>query len=429
MPKISRSFTDPAYSRLFQGTADYFDYTQDNYDNDYFKGSMNNATEGKFKAVIISGLISGETAGTGGDYTQDIQQVKTGKNIKYKVKVRPIGVTHGTTLPDPCNEELDPKTRMKLVMAHPWALSDFNHDLDAPQLFAGQIVNCYYKQGTVGNGNYSQLRFSKPLNGMKSWAINAKCLSSFGLKSSNMTDLFTGRPPTMRAQPGGGSGGGGGTPQESNCSSDKPVMVNTSRGLLWEHPDDGLGGPETRAVWKYLKIRFEEEYPGRKIKVASIFRGQGDQNRIIRNYARSKGYAQHKGGGSIPDCPTQSQLNSYHKFLTQERESLTGEPNLWIGRRVGHGHGGKVNDEFGKSAAMDVRLTGGQRNPQLRNTKKVIDKIREEWDNGIQNYFYPNPGSGLNRSILEMSNGTFHLGFWLPNVNVAGINALPDPSY
>lgn len=129
MPKISRSFTDPAYSRLFQGTADYFDYTQDNYDNDYFKGSMNNATEGKFKAVIISGLISGETAGTGGDYTQDIQQVKTGKNIKYKVKVRPIGVTHGTTLPDPCNEELDPKTRMKLVMAHPWALSDFNHDL------------------------------------------------------------------------------------------------------------------------------------------------------------------------------------------------------------------------------------------------------------------------------------------------------------
>ncbi len=207
MPKLTKSFLDPAYSRLFQGTEDYFDYRMANKEDNYFKSSMNNATEGTFQAVILSGLISGETAGTGGDYTQDIQQVKKGKNVYYKVKIRPLDVTFGNVLPDPCDPEHSPKVRMKLVMAHPWALSDYTMSSDDPPLYAAQIVNCYYEEGTVGNGNYSKLRFEKP-NMSRSTPVNARCLTSFGLSGTGLKDLFFGRVGFDPTRSGGGGGGG-----------------------------------------------------------------------------------------------------------------------------------------------------------------------------------------------------------------------------
>ena len=159
MPNPGKSYVNPAYSRLLQSTDDYFSYTQANQSDDYFKTSMNNATEGKFQAVILSGLISGETAGLGAgkDYTQDIQRVQEGTNIRFKVKVRPINTTAGLALPDPCQPGLDPKTRMRLVEAHPWAISDFYESSDGARLFAWQLITCYYEEGTIGNSNFERI--------------------------------------------------------------------------------------------------------------------------------------------------------------------------------------------------------------------------------------------------------------------------------
>lgn len=186
-----------------------FQYTMANLQDNYFKSSLNQATDGKFLAVVLSGLYSnGES--TGFDLT-DLRIFKKNDSTYYQIIVRPIGVTDGLILPDPCAEGLSAETRRELIELHPWATSEFPIEeggQDTP-LSPGQVVVCYYEVGSISNSTHGKLRFERPSSGAQSNPINAKCLVEFGIDmdtEEGMANLFSGeRPATIGGSLGGTS--------------------------------------------------------------------------------------------------------------------------------------------------------------------------------------------------------------------------------
>ena len=414
MPRTGKSYINAAYSRLYTGADAYFNLTMANMQDNYFKSSMSSATEGSFPAVLISGLVSGETSGDGTtDYTSDIQMVREGVSLRYKVKVRPIGVTVGKVLPDPCADGLTPSVRRKLVEAHPWAISNYYVGSEDPPLYPGQIITCYYEEGTIGNSNFGKLRFLAPAGGQMSTPINTRCITNFGLDSSALTDLFTGQTTTL-----GDTAGAGG----SVCSDALPPK-SSGPGRKWYDPrspetDWAIQIRKTKAAYAYVK--FITQPLSNTLYHTSVFRTPGDQNRIIRDFAVDGGYSQAHGNVDIPECPTMAQLKEYHKYVQTPAggSKIVGPPKLQ--NEESYGHLGKVHPTHGKSVAIDIssQATGyaGGRGKYLADLKKKIEDVLIN-DASQHLTLKPNPFSGLHASILETGNKCVHLGFWLDNID------------
>ena len=417
MPKTGKSYINAAYSRLYTGTDAYFNLTMANMQDNYFKSSMSNSTEGSFSAVLISGLVSGETSGDGTiDYTSDVQKVREGEStsLRYKVKVRPIGVTIGKALPDPCGEGLTPEIRQKLVEAHPWAVSDYYVGAEDPPLYPGQIITCYYEEGTIGNSNFGKLRFLAPPGGQISTPINTRCITNFGLDASALIDLFTGQTAVV-----GDIAGSDG----SVCSDALPPKSD-GPGRKWydpRSPEDewAIQTKKTKAAYAYVKF-ITLPWHNNTIYHTSVFRTPGDQNRIIRDFAVNNGYSQAHGNVDIPECPTMTQLKAYHKYVQTPAggSKIVGPPKT--SGEESYGHLGKVHPTHGKSVAIDITSQAtGYAGGRIKFLKDLKKKIEDDLINNVSQHLTlkPNPFSGLNKSILETGNKCIHLGFWLDNIN------------
>ena len=195
MPKTTKSFMNTSFFGLYNNSdSDYFNYTMANLQDAFFKTSMNQSTEGKFQAVVLSGLFSpGENTGFSDEWT-DARIIAKGDAKYFQCIVRPIGLTEGLILPDPCKPFLDMKTRRQLIEMHPWATSEWSvtNLEEPPTLYPGQVITCYYEAGTIGNSTYSDLKFENPKVGGKSSPLNSQCLTAFSIDPTGFETDYAG---------------------------------------------------------------------------------------------------------------------------------------------------------------------------------------------------------------------------------------------
>lgn len=122
----------------------------------FYDNAMSEAIEGSFKAVCLSGIRTGDNS-KGGTDANDASE-----NLGYlEVVVRPL-TSFGEILPDPATMS-DPVLINQVISLHAstfLARSDFElKDTDPP--FFGQVLNCYFENGSVVNSDFRGLRFSE----------------------------------------------------------------------------------------------------------------------------------------------------------------------------------------------------------------------------------------------------------------------------
>jgi hypothetical protein len=125
--------------------------------DNFYDNAMNTSTDGKFKAVCLSGIRTESNTGEGGD-ANDAQLI--GEYISIIVK--PLA-PFGDILPDPRRFESAFLINQSISLhgACFMARSDYTHDAMSPISF-GQVIDCYFEKGSVRNSNFITLRFSEP---------------------------------------------------------------------------------------------------------------------------------------------------------------------------------------------------------------------------------------------------------------------------
>ena len=129
--------------------------------------NLEDIPDGDFRAIIISGLNTGESTGvnvaspTTGNFLDNRKVTIDGKHY-YELKVRPIDVGVGKILPEPLNPALTAEQRERLISMHEWARADFPIDSFVGSMSPGQEVICYYEKGSARNSNFSGIRFRAP---------------------------------------------------------------------------------------------------------------------------------------------------------------------------------------------------------------------------------------------------------------------------
>lgn len=124
--------------------------------DNFYDNALSEATDGSFKAVCLSGIRTEDNSGGG----TDASDAKV--TAKYlDVIVRPLA-PFGDILPDPLFMQ-DANALNQVIGMHAStfvARSDFEFKDTSPPLF-GQILNCYFENGSVANSDFRGLRFSE----------------------------------------------------------------------------------------------------------------------------------------------------------------------------------------------------------------------------------------------------------------------------
>jgi peptidoglycan L-alanyl-D-glutamate endopeptidase CwlK len=123
----------------------------------YYSLSMDASTDGTFKAVVLSGIQDGELTGKSENNSSAIFS-----QGYVTVTVRPL-TSFGNIFPSP-TQYTDVTDINNVIACHSMlfqARSDFKAPNQASLQF-GQIINCYYENGSIKNSDFSGMRFSKP---------------------------------------------------------------------------------------------------------------------------------------------------------------------------------------------------------------------------------------------------------------------------
>lgn len=122
----------------------------------YYDNALAESTDGSFKAVCLSGIRTEDNTGEGTDGND------AKKNSGYlEVVVRPL-TSFGDILPDPASmTDADSiNAAISLHAASFNARSDFQFVDSDPPVF-GQVLNCYFENGSIANSDFTGLRFSE----------------------------------------------------------------------------------------------------------------------------------------------------------------------------------------------------------------------------------------------------------------------------
>ena len=162
MAKFKKSFNNPyLHQQMSNNSSDLFGYTMNNIMDSFYDNAMNQASEGTFKAVCLSGIKTESNTGEG---TGANDGVSSGNFLH--IIVRPL-TNFGEIIPDP-RDSKDPNEINAIISMHAstfTARSDFEiKDTSAIQF--AQIVDCYFEKGSVSNSDFRTLRFSEP-NGVQ----------------------------------------------------------------------------------------------------------------------------------------------------------------------------------------------------------------------------------------------------------------------
>jgi len=133
-----------------------FNLTMTNLMDSYYDNALAESTDGSFKAVCLSGIRTEDNTGEGTDGND------AKKNSGYlEVVVRPL-TSFGDILPDPASmTDVDSiNAAISLHAASFNARSDFQFVDSDPPVF-GQVLNCYFENGSIANSDFTGLRFSE----------------------------------------------------------------------------------------------------------------------------------------------------------------------------------------------------------------------------------------------------------------------------
>ena len=152
-----KNLTNPyLYKQLSNSATEMFNYTMTNIMDSFYNSSMSEATDGTFKAVCLSGRRTEDNEGKKTD-DNDAEEILGFLNIV----VRPL-TPFGGILPDPAgmtdNEQIDQAISLHANVFT--ARSDFEAKrTDVPKF--GEVLNCYFENGSITNSVFQGLRFSK----------------------------------------------------------------------------------------------------------------------------------------------------------------------------------------------------------------------------------------------------------------------------
>lgn len=155
--KGSNGLTGAYMFRLLTTDKGRYQLTTERLMGEFYRGSNSSETDGTFKAVCLSGIRTDENGGSGTDIND--------ANISGKfidIIVRPL-TPFGDILPDP-RLLTDPKEINDAISTHKamfLAKSDFGFK-DQSSISFGQVVNCYFEDGSIANSDFSGLRFAEP---------------------------------------------------------------------------------------------------------------------------------------------------------------------------------------------------------------------------------------------------------------------------
>ena len=134
-----------------------FGYLRAIQDEAMYSTAMNTSTDGKFKAVVLSGIRTEKNDGSGPDEYDGIMEGKF-----LSVVVKPLAA-HASSLPDPTStvDAVGAKMVIGLYADCFKARSDYEYKGLVPVSF-GQVVSCYYEKGSISNSDFKGLRFERP---------------------------------------------------------------------------------------------------------------------------------------------------------------------------------------------------------------------------------------------------------------------------
>lgn len=154
--EYKKYFNNPAKLRLYlNSSSDLYNYQMNNLMDNFYDNALNQSTEGVFKAVCLSGIKT-EDAEAGSEAPEDAQIDSFGY---ANVILKPLS-SFGNLLPDPAAYS-DPNEINNVILFYKsmfYGRSDYVLDgTNMPQF--GQIVNCYFEDGSIGSSKFTQLRF------------------------------------------------------------------------------------------------------------------------------------------------------------------------------------------------------------------------------------------------------------------------------
>ena len=155
---MKKSYVNPyKFYTFINNSSDLFNYQMGNIMDSWYDSSMTNVIDGKFKAVCLSGIKTEDNDGSGTDKNDG---KKSGDFIEIIVK--PL-TAFGNMLPDPRAYD-DPDSINHIISMHATdftARSDYSFDVTSPIVF-GQVIDCYFEEGSIVNSDFKGLRFSPP---------------------------------------------------------------------------------------------------------------------------------------------------------------------------------------------------------------------------------------------------------------------------
>ena len=162
MSGYKKSLNKPyLFDTLSNDPSDLFNYTMNNIMDGFYDSAMNTSTDGKFKAVCLSGIRTEDGTGAGTD-ANDAQK----SGVYVSVIVRPL-TEFGNIIPDPrkLNDPDQINSNISLHGSMFLARSDYSFKSENPVSF-GQIIDCYFENGSIINSDFKTLRFSEPKDKM-----------------------------------------------------------------------------------------------------------------------------------------------------------------------------------------------------------------------------------------------------------------------
>lgn len=156
--RYKRSFNNPHKFRLYtNSSSDLYNYQMNNIMDSFYDNAMNQSTDGVFKAVCLSGIKTEDN-----DFGSTNPEDGTLNELGYaEIIVKPL-TAFGDMLPDPASYS-EPTQINQAILLHRSmysARSDYVVEATSMPQF-GQIINCYFEQGSIASSQFTGLRFSE----------------------------------------------------------------------------------------------------------------------------------------------------------------------------------------------------------------------------------------------------------------------------
>jgi len=156
--KYKKSFNNPYKFRLYtNSSSDLYNYQMNNIMDSFYDNAMNQSTDGLFKVVCLSGIRTEDNDG-GSTSLGDGALNQLGY---AEIIVKPL-TAFGNMLPDPASYSNPAEINQAILLYRSMFSARSDYVVDAtnmPQF--GQIINCYFEQGSISSSEFTGLRFAE----------------------------------------------------------------------------------------------------------------------------------------------------------------------------------------------------------------------------------------------------------------------------